>query len=92
MKIHLAGMPMCDTVLQLTPWDRESLELPMSTQNKDGVWQCKKHGSTGMHAYAQASQGVPDHVFSADCNLCYGWKKQLSKLHTKAKKAGKKAL
>ena len=27
--------------------DREGLEAPTSTINKEGVYQCKKHGSTG---------------------------------------------
>ncbi|KAF8526558.1 hypothetical protein BU17DRAFT_82656 [Hysterangium stoloniferum] len=63
-----------DGFFGLTPWDRDPLELPtLMVQNKDGLWQCKKHTST-------------------DCNLCFGWKKQLSRLHTKAKKAGRKAL
>jgi len=51
--------------------DREGLEAPTSTLNKEGVYQCKKHGSTG-------------------CNLCYGWKKQITRARAAAKKAGKK--
>ncbi|KZS97130.1 hypothetical protein SISNIDRAFT_482067 [Sistotremastrum niveocremeum HHB9708] len=51
--------------------DREGIEPPTSTTNKDGVWQCKKHGS-------------------AECNQCYGWKKQITRLRAAAKKAGKK--
>ncbi|KAF5324173.1 hypothetical protein D9619_011322 [Psilocybe cf. subviscida] len=27
--------------------DREAIDCPASSQNKDGVYQCKKHGSTG---------------------------------------------
>ena len=31
---------------QFDPIDREGLEAPMSSANKEGVYQCKKHGST----------------------------------------------
>ncbi|KAH9026307.1 hypothetical protein EDB83DRAFT_2425807 [Lactarius deliciosus] len=51
--------------------DREGIEAPTSTTNKDGVYQCKKHGS-------------------AECNQCYGWKKQITRSRAAAKKAGKK--
>ncbi|KAF8877647.1 hypothetical protein CPB84DRAFT_1736105 [Gymnopilus junonius] len=51
--------------------DREGIDCPPATQNKDGVYQCKKHGS-------------------ASCNQCYGWKKQITRARTAAKKAGKK--
>ncbi|KAG6815892.1 hypothetical protein H0H87_010413 [Tephrocybe sp. NHM501043] len=51
--------------------DREPIESPVVTQNKDGVYQCKKHGSQG-------------------CNQCFGWKKQITRSRTAAKKAGKK--
>lgn len=51
--------------------NREPLQPPAVTTNKDGVYQCKKHGS-------------------AECNLCFGWKKQITRLRTAAKKAGKK--
>ncbi|PIL27385.1 hypothetical protein GSI_10533 [Ganoderma sinense ZZ0214-1] len=30
---------------QFDPIDREGLEAPMSSTNKEGVYQCKKHGS-----------------------------------------------
>ncbi|KIJ22923.1 hypothetical protein M422DRAFT_39876 [Sphaerobolus stellatus SS14] len=62
-----------DGFFGFTPWDREPLELPTASPNKDGAWQCKKHGS-------------------AECSQCFGWKKQITKLQVKAKKAGKKAL
>ncbi|RDB18429.1 hypothetical protein Hypma_000345 [Hypsizygus marmoreus] len=51
--------------------DREGIEAPASTVNKEGAYQCKKHGSAG-------------------CNQCYGWKKQITRARTVAKKAGKK--
>ncbi|KAF8239950.1 hypothetical protein L208DRAFT_1182415, partial [Tricholoma matsutake] len=50
--------------------DREAIQPPAVTQNKEGVYQCKKHGSTG-------------------CNQCFGWKKQITRARTAAKKAGK---
>ena len=31
---------------QFDPIDREGIEAPASSQNKDGLYQCKKHGST----------------------------------------------
>ncbi|OSD07860.1 hypothetical protein PYCCODRAFT_1463152 [Trametes coccinea BRFM310] len=34
-----------DTFFGFDPIDREGLEAPASSQNKDGVYQCKKHGS-----------------------------------------------
>ncbi|KAH7919262.1 hypothetical protein BV22DRAFT_1075460 [Leucogyrophana mollusca] len=51
--------------------DRDGLEAPPVTTNKDGVYQCKKHGST-------------------ECNQCFGWKKQITRARTAAKKAGRK--
>lgn len=30
---------------QFDPIDREAIEAPMSSTNKEGVYQCKKHGS-----------------------------------------------
>ncbi|KAI6001502.1 hypothetical protein EDC04DRAFT_3143884 [Pisolithus marmoratus] len=53
------------------PIDREPLASPTVTVNKDGLYQCKKHGSTG-------------------CNQCFGWKKQITRARTAAKKAGRK--
>ena len=32
---------------QFDPIDREGIEAPASSQNKDGLYQCKKHGSPG---------------------------------------------
>src|SRR5882724_9305068 len=52
-------MLVADIVIQLTPWDRDSLELPTSTQNKDGVWHCKKHGSAGGHTSSASNPGHP---------------------------------
>ncbi|KAF8500378.1 hypothetical protein F5888DRAFT_1379957 [Russula emetica] len=51
--------------------DREGLEALPTGQNKDNVYQCKKHSSP-------------------KCNQCYGWKKQITRARTAAKKAGKK--
>ncbi|KAK7029647.1 hypothetical protein VNI00_014345 [Paramarasmius palmivorus] len=60
-----------DAFFGFDPIDREGIEAPAATLSKDGVYQCKKHGSAG-------------------CNQCYGWKKQITRLRTAAKKAGKK--
>ncbi|KAF9558596.1 hypothetical protein CPC08DRAFT_743313 [Agrocybe pediades] len=60
-----------DAFFGYDPIDREGIDCPPATQNKDGVYQCKKHGSTS-------------------CNQCYGWKKQINRARTAAKKAGKK--
>jgi len=60
-----------DSFYGLNSIDREPIECPTVTQNKDGVYQCKKHGSAG-------------------CNQCFGWKKQITRANTAAKKAGKK--
>ncbi|KAG5640603.1 hypothetical protein DXG03_007953 [Asterophora parasitica] len=51
--------------------DRAPIEPPVVTRDKDGNYQCKKHGSQG-------------------CNQCFGWKKQITRARTAAKKAGKK--
>ncbi|KAG7448398.1 uncharacterized protein BT62DRAFT_929485 [Guyanagaster necrorhizus] len=60
-----------DAFFGFDPIDREGIECPPATINKDGVYQCKKHALTG-------------------CNQCYGWKKQINRARTAAKKAGKK--
>ncbi|KIJ95962.1 hypothetical protein K443DRAFT_682653 [Laccaria amethystina LaAM-08-1] len=60
-----------DAFYGFDPIDREGIECPASIVNKDGAYQCKKHGSTG-------------------CNQCYGWKKQITRARTAAKKAGRK--
>ncbi|KAJ7582563.1 hypothetical protein C8J56DRAFT_1005542 [Mycena floridula] len=36
-----------DAFFGFDPIDREGLESPVVTQNKEGVYQCKKHGSSG---------------------------------------------
>ncbi|KAF8885333.1 hypothetical protein BD779DRAFT_1533950 [Infundibulicybe gibba] len=36
-----------DSFYGLDSIDREGIEAPASTQNKEGVYQCKKHGSAG---------------------------------------------
>jgi len=51
--------------------ERDGLEAPPTGQNKDNVYQCKKHSS-------------------AKCSQCYGWKKQITRARTAAKKAGRK--
>ncbi|KAH8823164.1 hypothetical protein DL96DRAFT_1616839 [Flagelloscypha sp. PMI_526] len=51
--------------------EREGIDAPNVSTNKDGVYQCKKHGSP-------------------TCNQCFGWKKQITRARTAAKKAGKK--
>ncbi|KIM86909.1 hypothetical protein PILCRDRAFT_815359 [Piloderma croceum F 1598] len=60
-----------DAFFGYDPIDRGGLEAPPATVNKEGIWQCKKHGSTA-------------------CNQCFGWKKQIMRARTVAKKAGKK--
>ncbi|KAI1798346.1 hypothetical protein LXA43DRAFT_1088453 [Ganoderma leucocontextum] len=34
-----------DSFFGFDPIDREAIEAPMSNMNKEGVYQCKKHGS-----------------------------------------------
>jgi len=60
-----------DAFYGFDPIDRVGLEAPTVTTTKDGVYQCKKHGS-------------------AECNQCFGWKKQITRARAAAKKAGKK--
>ncbi|KAH9946476.1 hypothetical protein B0H21DRAFT_743576 [Amylocystis lapponica] len=60
-----------DTFFGFDPIERAGLEAPASSVNKEGQYQCKKHGS-------------------AACTQCYGWKKQITRARTAAKKAGKK--
>ncbi|KAF9458394.1 hypothetical protein BDZ94DRAFT_1325564 [Collybia nuda] len=36
-----------DAFFGYDPIDREGIEAPASTTNKEGIYQCKKHGSTG---------------------------------------------
>jgi len=36
-----------DAFFGFDPIDREAIEAPGAAANKDGVYQCKKHGSTG---------------------------------------------
>ncbi|TBU27360.1 hypothetical protein BD311DRAFT_760588 [Dichomitus squalens] len=36
-----------DAFFGFDPIDREGLEAPASSVNKEGQYQCKKHGSTG---------------------------------------------
>ena len=41
-----AAFPMTHHSPQFDPIDREGLEAPLASTNKDGVYQCKKHTST----------------------------------------------
>ncbi|KXN87307.1 hypothetical protein AN958_08971 [Leucoagaricus sp. SymC.cos] len=59
-----------DAFYGFDPIDREPINPPSVSQNKEGVYQCKKHGQT-------------------TCNQCFGWKKQITRARTAAKKAGK---
>ncbi|KAF9652564.1 hypothetical protein BDM02DRAFT_3266272 [Thelephora ganbajun] len=59
-----------DTFYGFDPIDREGLEPPQVSTNKDGQYCCKKHGSPS-------------------CNQCFGWKKQINRARTAAKKAGR---
>jgi hypothetical protein len=40
---------------QFDPVDRDAIEPPAVTTNKDGVYQCKKHGSAGEGLYRPAA-------------------------------------
>ncbi|KAJ7195671.1 hypothetical protein GGX14DRAFT_674749 [Mycena pura] len=93
-----------DAFYGFDPIDREGIEAPAATLTKDGVYQCKKHASTCecctslfigscalrpqslrclLTCAAVSMAGFP-------CSQCYGWKKQITRLRTAAKKAGKK--
>jgi len=61
-----------DAFYGFDPIDREGLEPPNVSTDKNGEYQCKKHGS-------------------ATCTQCFGWKKQINRARTAAKKAGKKS-
>ncbi|KAJ7746159.1 hypothetical protein DFH07DRAFT_869625 [Mycena maculata] len=88
-----------DAFFGFDPIDRAGIEAPLAIVNKDGVYQCKKHASTGE---SPALIHCPVHVTSsiflafsythtrAGCTQCYGWKKQITRARTAAKKAGKK--
>ncbi|EJT99309.1 hypothetical protein DACRYDRAFT_23895 [Dacryopinax primogenitus] len=58
-------------VFGFDPSPRDPLNVPDYSLNKEGKYNCKKHGSD-------------------TCNLCYNWKKQISKLNKEAKKSGRK--
>jgi len=60
-----------DAFYGFDPIDREGLESPQVSTNKDGEYCCKKHASP-------------------TCNQCFGWKKQINRARTAAKKAGRK--
>jgi len=51
--------------------DRDGIECPSVSTDKNGTYMCKKHGSSS-------------------CSQCFGWKKQITRARTAAKKAGKK--
>ncbi|KAJ7250766.1 hypothetical protein C8J57DRAFT_1138737 [Mycena rebaudengoi] len=65
-----------DAFFGFDPIDREGIEAPNASPNKEGVYQCKKHGSAG--------------GYFLWCTQCFGWKKQLTRARAAAKKAGKK--
>jgi len=60
-----------DAFYGFNPMDRDGLESPQVSTNKDGEYNCKKHGSI-------------------TCGQCFGWKKQITRARTAAKKAGRK--
>ncbi|EIM87653.1 uncharacterized protein STEHIDRAFT_56805 [Stereum hirsutum FP-91666 SS1] len=72
-----------DAFFGFDPIDREGLEAPAATVTKDGTYQCKKHGSPCAYRSKMLRHSA--------CNQCYGWKKQITRARTAAKKAGKKA-
>ncbi|KAJ7624555.1 hypothetical protein FB45DRAFT_923692 [Roridomyces roridus] len=44
-----------DAFFGFDPIDREGIEAPLAIINKDGVYQCKKHASTGALSFCRAS-------------------------------------
>ena len=79
--------------------EREGLEAPPTGQNKDNVYQCKKHSSPSTSftlTSSVVSRDQNDILMSRlvssrlECTQCYGWKKQITRARTAAKKAGKK--
>lgn len=77
-------------IRQFDPIDRDGIEAPAATVNKDGQYQCKKHGSTGV-CPSPLARSIADYcIWNAGCNQCFGWKKQITRARTAAKKAGKK--
>lgn len=78
---------------QFDPIDREGIEAPASSLNKDNQYVCKKHGSQGREwmnpftflTFADVS------AWEIACSQCYGWKKQITRARAAAKKAGKKS-
>ncbi|KAJ3815078.1 hypothetical protein EV368DRAFT_38925 [Lentinula lateritia] len=82
-----------DAFFGFDPIDREGIEAPSATINKDGDYQCKKHALTGKSSLnILDDQGMTSerNYHIPACNQCYGWKKQITRLRTQAKKAGKK--
>ena len=90
--------------------ERDGLEAPPTGQNKDNVYQCKKHSSASTLCFSFHPLPLASHLclffyfiskrpkndthplsFSvSECNQCYGWKKQITRARTAAKKAGRK--
>lgn len=65
--------------MQYDPIDRPGLEAPLAIINKDGVWQCKKHGSAGASLISYIRRTSSAHIGKSACNQCYGWKKQIQR-------------
>ena len=72
--------------MQFDPIDREGMEAPMSAPNKDGVYQCKKHSSTSECAALDDDRLALTMSPHSACSQCFGWKKQITRLRTAAKK------
>ncbi|KAF8990947.1 hypothetical protein BDQ17DRAFT_1255340 [Cyathus striatus] len=84
-----------DSFFGFDPIDREGIECPAATMTKDGIYQCKKHGSTStflLQSRCLSCLAPLNYTNSRliGCNQCYGWKKQITRARTAAKKAGKK--
>ncbi|KAK0482178.1 hypothetical protein IW261DRAFT_1333765 [Armillaria novae-zelandiae] len=77
-----------DAFFGFDPIDREGIECPPAIINKDGVYQCKKHALTGQ--MRSLLYQWDELTIIEGCNQCYGWKKQINRARTAAKKAGKK--
>ncbi|KZP11432.1 hypothetical protein FIBSPDRAFT_1050767 [Athelia psychrophila] len=81
-----------DMFFGFDPTLRGALEAPPAIINKEGVWQCKKHGSTRT-SIPPSSTLLHESIFEcrmlsvcAECTQCYGWKKQITRARAAAKK------
>ncbi|EAU85561.1 hypothetical protein CC1G_06274 [Coprinopsis cinerea okayama7 len=79
-----------DSFFGLDPMDRDEIDSPAVTKNKDGIYQCKKHGSAGKHNITFiAHSAIYNTRHKPECKQCFNWKKQITRARTEAKKAGR---